>query len=765
MNRFIILVLSFLSTTTFSMSANDTGSNKNANDTIQSIFLKEVIVSSSTKETNPLQTLPGSVSVLSASVLDEMQIDNIKNVSSVVPNFFIPDYGSKMTSPVYIRGIGNRSTGQASGMYVDGAPYLNKSSFDFEFEDIQRIEILRGPQGTLFGRNSMGGIINIFTPSPLEYQKTNILLRGGNYGYYLAKVAGHYKINEKMGISAGGYYDHNDGYFTNEYTGKKADESDAAGGKIRFDWKINDFFKAYYVVNYDFVNQGAFPYGAYDKTTDVVAPVNYNDAGNYERKLLNNVLRLEYQNEHILLSSTTGFQTMKDDMNMDQDFSPQPMFTLNQKQNQKTISQEFSVKSNHQKNYQWTFGLYGFNDNLSTDATVEMKTGGIASIQAIFDKMKENNPRGPVISVADELIPIPGTYKTPGLGGAVYHQSTYNNLFTKGLSITAGIRLDYNENELNYESQGNMNLALDPPGPMPLMNLELDSLLSGNESMHSLEVLPKIALKYEFDRKNYVYASAAKGYNPGGYNIQVFSELTKNAIMAKAAKYAPAGTMPVSHLPVDSTTQYDPEYSWTYEVGFKGEIIKDVLSTTIALFYIDIDDMQLTKFIASGEGRMLANVGNATNKGFEIGLDARLATGLYAGVNYGYTHATFKNYKTDENTDYSGKYLPYVPQQTLSVYGAYTKEFQNKWIDRFSCYAQYNGAGKIYWTEANDISQDFYGLLNLKAGVSKGICSLYLWTNNTLNTDYNAFYFESMGHAFFQKGKPFTIGMDFTLNF
>jgi len=763
MNRIVILSCAALFAT--SVSANDESNIKNANDTVQSIFLKEVIITSSTKETNPLQTLPGSVSVLSSSVLNEMQIDNIKNVSSIVPNFFIPDYGSKMTAPVYIRGIGNRSAGQAVGMYVDGAPYLNKSSFDFEFEDIQRLEILRGPQGTLFGRNSMGGIIHVFTFSPLDYQKTDILLRGGNYGALLAKAAGHYKINEKMGFSAGGYYDHQDGYFINEYSGEKADKSDAAGGKIRFDWKINNSLKAYYSLKYDYVNQGAFPYGAYSKTTGTVAPVNYNDPGDYNRKLLDNVLHLEYKNEHILLSSVTAFQTLKDDMHMDQDFSPQSKFTLNQAQDQKTLTQEFSIKSNNRNDYQWTWGVYGFHDDLTTKALVEMKKDGIVSIQSIFDKIKDEYPRAPVISVVDELIPIPGTYKTPGMGGAVYHQSTYNNLFTKGLSITAGIRLDYNKNELNYDAQGAMNLAVTPPGAQrPPTILSLDSILSGNESMHSFEVLPKIALKYEWNRRNYVYASAAKGYNPGGYNVQVFSELTKNALMSQAAKYAPAGTVPVSDLSVNKATPYNPEYSWTYEAGFKGEIIRNVLSTTVAVFYINIDDMQLTKFIDSGEGRMLANVGKAVNKGIEISLNAKLLTGLYAGINYGYTHATFKDY-SDEKTDYSGKFLPYVPQQTVSIYGSYTKKFNNNRIDQFNCYAQYNGAGKIHWTENNDITQNFYGLLNLKAGISKGICSLYVWTKNALDTRYNAFYFESMGNAFLQQGKPFTVGADLRLQF
>jgi outer membrane receptor protein involved in Fe transport len=102
-------------------------------------------------------------------MIEDRKIVSIVDLSAVAPNFFVPDYGSKMSTPVYIRGIGERSTGQAVGVYVNNMPYLDKSVFNFEFMDVQRIEVLRGPQGTLYGRNAMGGIVNVFTHSPMDY--------------------------------------------------------------------------------------------------------------------------------------------------------------------------------------------------------------------------------------------------------------------------------------------------------------------------------------------------------------------------------------------------------------------------------------------------------------------------------------------------------------------------------------------------------------------------------------------------------------------
>ena len=89
------------------------------------------------------------------------EITSLADISSKVPNFFMMDYGSKLQSPVFIRGIGSRLGSPSVGLYVDNVPYFEKTTFGFDFFDIDRIEVLRGPQGTLYGRNTMGGIINV----------------------------------------------------------------------------------------------------------------------------------------------------------------------------------------------------------------------------------------------------------------------------------------------------------------------------------------------------------------------------------------------------------------------------------------------------------------------------------------------------------------------------------------------------------------------------------------------------------------------------
>jgi outer membrane receptor protein involved in Fe transport len=293
-------------------------------------------------------------------------------------------------------------------------------------------------------------------------------------------------------------------------------------------------------------------------------------------------------------------------------------------------------------------------------------------------------------------------------------------------------------------------------GNRPAIPTYVDTTLLGVEWISFTKILPKVALKYEWTKRDYVYFSAANGYKAGGYNIQMFADLVQQALQEN---YVPNATP----LNVRDAVSYRPEYSWNYELGYKGEWIRNRLQGEIAVFYIDVRDIQLTRFVNSGQGRMLSNEGRATSKGVEASLAARLSDEFGLTANYGFTHATFG--KNDGDDGYSGKYVPYAPQHTLSAGAAYRKSFRDRWIDRIQLHAQYHAAGKIYWTTENDLYQKFHGLLNLKATASKGIFELSVWTKNTLNMDYSAFYFESMGQSLAQKGKPFQAGVDLSVRY
>ncbi len=771
--RFLFFTLLCASTCLQQMHAEHTDGP--ANDTIKTYNLGEVIITSSTKETNDLSLLPGAISILSPQAIATRQIEGIKDISTFVPNLYMPDYGSKMTSAIYIRGVGARSSGQSIGLYVDDVPYLDKSTFDFELNDIQRIEVLRGPQGTLYGRNAMGGIVNIYTLSPLDYQGTKIQMSMGNYGASKVKLSQYSKLGENVGFLLSGYYDRNDGFFTNEYTGTKADKEESAGGRLKLDWRITDRLKATYNLNYDYVSQGAFPYGQYDPETGDVMPIRINDPSSYWRRMLNNSLSLEWKTSRFVLTSTTAYQYLKDDMQMDQDYTERSIFTLNQRQRQHAWSEELAIKSNTQSNYQWSFGAYGFHSSLHTDAPVVFKQDGISDIlQSAFDQIVAGNSNAPQLTVQGDAlgqIYFPGTFDTPTTGFALFHQSTYNNLFVEGLSLTAGIRLDYERDKMDYYSAvDSMKMGVQM-GSMQ-MSLPVNTVMEGSLTQDIWQLLPKVSLRYQCTPETFTYLTVAKGYKTGGYNIQMFGDLVQDqAKYDLMSQFAPDQ----AELPgeVQDLVSYKPEHSWNYELGMRSELIKDHLSAELNLFYMNIRDIQLTSFAENGSGRMITNGGKASSYGVELRLHARIVDGLTADLNYGFTRATFCNYTLiDEDEqgetvsiDCKGNFIPYAPRHTVNVGIQYTKLLHKKLFDQFTASAQFTGAGKIYWTETNDISQPFYGLLNAKVGVRKGIVSLNLWGRNLTATDYQAFYFESFNRSFIQKGKPLQFGGEITLAF
>ena len=737
------------------------------NDTLIDSNIKEVIITSSVKETNNLRSLPAAVSLLTPQTINTNQIQAIKDISSYVPNLYIPDYGSKLTSAIYIRGIGARSSGQSVGLYVDNVPYLDKSTFDFEFTDIQRIEVLRGPQGTLYGRNAMGGIINIYTISPFDFQGKKILLSGGNYGQFSVKASHYGMLNEKIGFTAAAYYDHSNGFFTNTYNNEKADKEDAVGGRIKLEARFSPNLKAFYSVSTEYVNQGAFPYGLYNQQDGTISPVCINDSSSYRRFMIANNFSLEYNTTHFTLSSTTGYQFFNDNMKMDQDFTSASVFTLNQQQKQHAISQEINLKSNASGNYHWAIGAFGFYNTLNTEGPVTFKEDGIKLLQQTFDDLKEENPRMPALTITDKSLYIPGSFKTPAFGLALYHQSTYNNLFIDGLSVTAGLRLDYEKQKLQYASDAKMHLSMTIGNrpPMDISNMYDRSVIQEKTSQDFWQLLPKIAIKYECTPGTTTYLSVAKGYKTGGYNVQMSADLMQAQMqydmMSQFSSMIPIEISKPS--PMQETASYKPEQSWNYEAGFRSELFDSRLFMDFAFFYMNIRDLQLTQFVNSGNGRILTNAGKADSYGAEASVKLQITNELSANANYGYTHATFRNYNDGKN-NYKGNFIPYTPRHTLNIGIQYNKRLSNCWIDQVFASAQLNGYGPIYWNEANDIRQDFYATLKAKAGVRKGRFNLSVWSKNITNCSYTTFYFESFGNSFMQQGKPFQIGAEISFS-
>ena len=251
--------------------------------------------------------------------------------------------------------------------------------------------------------------------------------------------------------------------------------------------------------------------------------------------------------------------------------------------------------------------------------------------------------------------------------------------------------------------------------------------------------------------------------------IKESEEFSKFAAMIE--QYAKKDEVPE----VKEATRYKPEYSWNYEVGSHLTLWEGKLWADISAFYMDMHDQQISQFAASGLGRTTLNAGKSRSYGAEASLRASLTNALSLNVSYGYTYATFTNYVEYEKDkegnltvkdDYNGKYVPFVPKHTLNIGGEYAITCSPHSIfDRVVFQANYNAAGRIYWTEQNDVSQSFYGTLNWRTNLEIGDAMISFWARNFLNKDYAAFYFETMNKGFMQKGRPVQFGIDLRCRF
>lgn len=761
-------------------------------DSTRLIDIEELVIIATPKENNRLRQQPLSATSFSQDDMRNKGISSVKTMNGLVPNLFIPDYGSKLTTSVYVRGIGSRINTPAVGLYVDNIPFIDKSAFDFNYSDIERIDILRGPQGTLYGRNTMGGLIRVFTKSPFTYQGTDVNLSAATYNNYKASVSHYHRISNKFAFSANFFYEYDGGFYENTArNNEKVEEGSEAGGRFRAIFLPNDHLKLDFTLNYEYLNQGGYPYvytgiteGEEDRK-DYIGKISYNHKSGYKRNLLNTGLNLEHQAGNFILNSVTGFQYLKDQMDLDQDFTEKDIYTMVQKQDSKTISEELVLKSKPGRRWQWTTGVSGFYQDLKTEAPVTFREDGVSSliegnVNDIFKKIKEEKPMMPDMNldITDNNLLIGGNFKSPMLSTGVYHQTTINDVIIEGLSLTAGLRMEYEKYWLDYNSNANINFDYTiAVMPMPFKGLNSSPKVNGNISHDYIQLLPKFALQYNFDKKNNLYASVSKGYRSGGYNIQMFSEIVQGEMINGMIAVLDEKThgmvsqmggdkIPHYEFNIQETTLYKPEYSWNYEVGAHLTLCDGKLQTDLAAFYMDTHDQQISRFAQSGLGRVTVNAGKSRSLGAEAAVNAQITDAFGVNANYGFTHATFTDYVVSDEVNYNGKYVPFVPKHTFGVGAQYRIPLKNsKLLDNITINANYRGAGRIYWTESNEVSQAVYGTLNGRINLNKGNGQIGLWINNALNTKYQTIYFETMDRGFEQTGRPLQVGIDLKCRF
>ena len=422
---------------------------------------------------------PLAVTSLSKSFMRNAEMTSIKDLGYTVPNFFIPEYGTRQNSPVFVRGVGSKTNGPTVGFYVDGVPHMERSSFDDDLFDLSSLEVLRGPQGTLYGRNCIGGIINAYTHSALDYQGTRVKLSYGKYNDAGMNMYHYGKINDNLGYAVNGSYRHNDGYFTNAFDNSKVDKFNEGFVRGRVFWKPAERWTLTADISYRNSDQGGYPYAVYNVETEETGEINYNRYSSYLRQLTTAGLNALYEGDGFQLNSQTAYQYIDDHMGIDQDFTARDLYWVKQGVRQNIFSQELTVKSTTDSRYQWMVGAFFFND------------GYKKSLSTTYISKDYCTPK---------------FYDTPTTGVSLYHQSSLD--IVGGLQAQVGLRFDYEHAHEDYKAYRTAAWATELGSPVDVY----DSKLSFTQ------LTPKFTLRYLTESNELFYASLTRGYKTGGFN-------------------------------------------------------------------------------------------------------------------------------------------------------------------------------------------------------------------------------------------------------
>ncbi len=760
-----------------------------ATDTSRVVDLDEVVVVAQPKESGLLRHQPLSSTVMTGQSINLLGTYDLPSLSAYVPTFAMPAYGSRYTSSMYVRGIGSRVNSPSVGLYVDNIPIVSKSMFNFHLYGIERVDILRGPQGTLYGQNTEGGLVRMYTRQPLSYQGTDITLSLATALQRKAEVAHYNKVNDKLGFSVAAFYQGQKGFFTNSTIGSHADKTDEAGGRAQLQWRPTSPLHLDFTVDYQYTRQNGFPYGEMQGST-TLDPYS-NRQGDYKRNMLTTSLALGYSTKWAELGYMASWQYMKDDMLMDIDYRPQDYMHLEQAQLQNAVTQEFTMKGTTKDIWHWTSGTFFSYQALKTNAPVYFdkamndylsKTIQDYAYYGMLNKMAQSMgleaatamiERAGGCHIRMDMETVPGLFRTPTHNYGIFHQSDID--ITSRLTATLGLRFDFSHVAIDYRTMGAANMDESVMGVNVKANIR--SVLENKEKTNFRQWLPKAGLTYRVD--NYgsnVYAIVSKGYRAGGYNIQMFSDILQAELQGVAQ--SARGNMEIQHTPLDyanmrETISFKPEESWNYEFGGHFNLFDSKVHFDFSGYYMQIRNQQLSVMAGNyGFGRMMVNAGKSYSCGIEAALrGSAIEDHLTWVVNYGYTRAVFKEYIDSISgadgmvaVDYKDKRVPFVPEHTAAATADYRIDFSSSLLHSITLGANITMRGKTYWDNDNEYSQKLYTLLGAHADANFGKVTLRLWGRNLTDRRYNTFTTESRmaGETlyFAQQGNPLQLGID-----
>ena len=647
--------------------------------------LEPITVTAPGKRKEDLQKVPASETYFSDIELEDAGIENTYDLIKFSPNLHIRH--NTVHHSVIIRGIPSfsQSLYSPSGFYVDGVCYPLHFMHNPELFDLESVEVLRGPQGTLYGRNTESGLINVVTKKPGNVFEGKAFGEYGNYNSYRlgANIRGPI-LKDKLYIGVSGLFKNSDGYIENKFNNDdKAADVEHKNGRVTLRFTPTERWDISLIGDFMDTDDG---YAVYRFTNGPMKTDPHEikqDEDQYSKQEGNDqTLRVKYTGESFNLISVSSLVDYEHDCFSDMDFvaDPQNRTTGTATYEDKQFSQEIRVSSPEDSGpFEWLIGVYGFDEELDT----------------YFDYYIVN-----AWGMADMSIMHPvANIDTRGYAG--FGQGTYT--FFDKLHLTAGLRYDHQDLE------GNVTGKYFDFATFSYKDYDNDKDLDYDEW------LPKFSVSYDLTGDVMTYVSASKGYNVGGYIY-----------------------CPTANLPGDSFT-YDPEYTWNYEAGIKTTWLNNKIRANLTMFYIDMKDKQASEMDQTTMQIIITNAAEAHSQGVELELEMRPMQGLDIFAGFGYTEAKFDDFTATEwndthtalvQNDYKDNYLQYAPKYTYNIGVQYSHE--SGFLGRVDLL----GKDEFYGDYANTAKADAYETVNIRFGYVGENFDFVLWGKNVFDEEY-----------------------------
>ena len=699
--------------------------------------LDEVLVTAR-RRSETYKDVPMTVNVFTAENIEAAGIDRPADFIGRVPNMTLVETQNAGNAFVVIRGISQARNSEPSvAVLVDGVLETNPAEFNQELFDIEQIEVLKGPQGAVYGRNAIGGAIIINTKEPGDEFEGRVKLGYGNENSMRVQAGISGPITDGFGYRASVNYYDTDGFLESTFLGGKADPVESLSARVRLDFKPSETFSGDLRLSYENLDTRGFyfviprddeanPFSTFTtppNANDVTSPIQVDQTGIDDRDLFTGALRLNFEMGGGTLTSVSAYNSTEEIITGDAyDFRPAANsifnvllgFDLNQSQflDLSSYSQELRFTSSDEGKIRWILGGYFVHTDrfISTGNMVDDGTG----VHPVYHepRLTGNNPSATFLADSQD-----------NDAWAVFGDVV--------IELDEAFELDF---AVRYDQDKRENTTETPTAFLPDPAAFTGEVRSETFS----ETQPKLTFRYKPSDDMTFYGGWSRGFRSGGFN--------QTGVGAVADASGIAGVNDI----------FQAEVADTWEVGFKGQFLDRRMNVGLSFFDTQSTNGYFFVFLAANSTQNLGNL-DADYYGAEFEISGRVTDNLELFGSYGYTHSEITDM---EDPSVIGNEAPLVSDVTYNL-GAQWRQPISDRLD-FTLRADYRHVGRTWWEPYNTTTRDPIDLVDLRLGVEGEKWGVTAWSQNLTDEEYNA---EFSPGGFLFRALPLRYGLEFSYNF